>query len=408
MGIKVTNFYQSLFDNASNALIIVDSKTCLIVDVNQSACVFYGYKKKEIIGLQIHDIESMSDCGFPSDQMQAGTTYMKYHKQKDGTLIPVEITMSALHFEESNYRIYSVRSVKDILNLNDTYNRSLFEESPVSLWVEDFSGVVDYLARLKEKGISDFPIYLDKHPQVTSDCIRLLRIIDVNHATLKMYGARNMKELIDNLHVVMQEDAINQVKGTLIALFEDKRQYNEQGSNFRLNGERMEVSMSWMITSDNMEAYKNVIVSFLDLTEIKKIQADLAESEQLFRGVFQQSSEGIEIVDSEGCIIEWNTAMEELSGIHRSECLGKIFWEVEKKISSTAKAVQNEIEKRGREFLNALNNSDDYENPNTWEYNWITKDGQQRFIHITTFQINTKRGRMLVFLFNDISASKRS
>jgi PAS domain S-box-containing protein len=408
MGIKVTNFYQSLFDHTANALIIVDSKTCLILDVNQSACSFYGYKKKEIIGLQIHDIESMSDCGFPSDQMQPGTTYMKYHKQKDGTLIPVEITLTSLQLEDTNYRVYSVRSVKDILNLNDTYNRSLFEGSPVSLWVEDFSEVMEYLARLKEKGISDFTSYLNKHPQVTSDCIRLLRVIDVNQATLKMYGARNIKELMDNIHIIMQEDAILLVKETLIALFEGKKQFNKQGSNYRLNGERMEVSMSWMITSDNIDAFRNVIVSFLDLTEIKKVQSELSESEQLFKGVFQQSSEGIEIVDSEGCIIEWNTAMEELSGIPRSECLGKIFWEVEKKISSTAKAVQADIEKRGRGFLDALNNSNDYENPNTWEYTWITKDGQQKFIHITTFQINTKRGRMLVFLFNDISASKRS
>jgi PAS domain S-box-containing protein len=408
MGQQLSDFYQNLFDHAANALIIIDAKSCQIVDVNQGACKFYGYTKKEIVGKPIQEIESMSDCGIPSESMKPNTTYMKYHKQKDGTIIPVELSLTNAQFENQHYRIYSVRSVKDILSLNESYYRSLFEQSPVSLWVEDFSGVVEYLNRIKENQISDFTSYLDEHPEITSDCIRLLKILDVNQATLKMYGARNMKDLIDNMHIILQEDAILQVKKTLIALYEGRKQYSQQGSNYRLNGERMDISMSWMISSDHADAYKNVIVSFLDLTEIKKVQAELSESEQLFKGVFQQSSEGIEIVDSEGCIIEWNTAMEELTGVTRSECLGKLFWEVEKKISSASKEVQSLIDKRGHEFIDKLNNSDAYENPDAWEYNWLTKDGQQRFIHITTFQIHTQRGRMLVFLFNDISASKRT
>ncbi len=405
---KHLDFYQNLFDYATISLIVVDSNTCKIVDINKSACLFYGYAKKEIVGLQIQDIESMSDCGFSSEQMKSGTTYMKYHKQKDGTLIPVEIIVSIIKYGEASYRIYTVKSVKDILEMNDSYNRSLFEESPVSLWVEDFSGVVEYLNNLKKKDIKDFPLYLDQHPEVFVECISLLRIVDVNQATLKMYLASSIKDLIDNLHIVMQEDAIFQVKQTLIALYEEQTQFNQEGTNYRLNGERMDVAMSWMISSNSMEAYKNVIVSFLDLTEIKKVQADLAESEQLFKGVFQQSSEGIEIVDCEGHIIEWNTALERLTGAMRSECLGKIFWKVEQQISSSDQTVQDYIEERGRGFLEVLNNSDEYEIPKTWEYIWITRDAQQRYIHIATFQINTKRGRMLVFLFNDISASKRS
>ncbi|HNW99887.1 MAG TPA: PAS domain S-box protein [Candidatus Cloacimonadota bacterium] len=405
---KISDFYQKLFEYSSTPLIISDPKTCEIIDVNNAACKFYGYQKEELIGMQLSDIDSMTDCGIPSDQMKSGSVQMKYHRQKDGTSIPVETSVTDIHFDDSYYRAYSVRSVTDILNMNDSYNRSLFDESPVSLWVEDFSQVYEYLQKFKDKGIHDFHHYLDEHPEITSDCIRLLRVIDVNHATLKMYRARNLKELIDNLHIVMQEDAILQVKETLIALFEGRKQFIQQGSNYRLNGERMDVSMSWMITGDHIDSYRSVIVSFLDMTEIKKVQSELAESEQLFKGVFQQSSEGIEIVDSEGCIIEWNTALEKLTGIMRSECLGKTYWEIEQKISAKDKEVQEDIERRGREFLSSLNNSDDFEIPQTWEYTWFTRDGQQKYIHITTFQIDTKRGRMLVFLFNDISAAKRS
>lgn len=42
--------------------------------------------------------------------------------------------------------------------------RSLFENCPISLWEEDFSGVKDYIDRLRKNGVTDFSAYFTEHP----------------------------------------------------------------------------------------------------------------------------------------------------------------------------------------------------------------------------------------------------
>ena len=36
------------------------------------------------------------------------------------------------------------------------FYKMLFEQSPVSIWVEDFTGVVEFIERHKELGVKDF------------------------------------------------------------------------------------------------------------------------------------------------------------------------------------------------------------------------------------------------------------
>ena len=47
------------------------------------------------------------------------------------------------------------------LNFHDVY-----QHSPVSLWIEDYSAIRTRLDEIRSQGATDFGAYLDQHPHV--------------------------------------------------------------------------------------------------------------------------------------------------------------------------------------------------------------------------------------------------
>jgi diguanylate cyclase (GGDEF)-like protein/PAS domain S-box-containing protein len=66
-----------------------------------------------------------------------------------------------------------------------------------------------------------------------------------------------------------------------------------------------------------------------DITERKRIEEALLASESKFRSLVEQSPYGILVVDELGNILEWNTGQEEISGLLRSDVLGRPVWDVQ-------------------------------------------------------------------------------
>src|SRR5688572_18718965 len=78
------------------------------------------------------------------------------------------------------------KQAEEVLRQSEDRFRSLFENTPVSIWEEDFSAVRALLDGLKDQGVSDLDGYLTDHPEVISKCLGLVRIIDVNRMALNL------------------------------------------------------------------------------------------------------------------------------------------------------------------------------------------------------------------------------
>lgn len=59
-----------------------------------------------------------------------------------------------------------------------------------------------------------------------------------------------------------------------------------------------------------------------------RVEHQLRDSEQKFRGIIEQAMDGIFLVDAAGRIIEWNPAQETITGIPRSDALGQNAWDI--------------------------------------------------------------------------------
>lgn len=98
--------YRGVFNAASDPLLIIDTKTAVILDLNTAACRVYGYTRDEMIRLILHDLVPESGHGEEERFFNAPC-----HRKKDGSQFPVEVTSSGQVLQGRNVTILSVRDV---------------------------------------------------------------------------------------------------------------------------------------------------------------------------------------------------------------------------------------------------------------------------------------------------------
>jgi diguanylate cyclase (GGDEF)-like protein/PAS domain S-box-containing protein len=65
-----------------------------------------------------------------------------------------------------------------------------------------------------------------------------------------------------------------------------------------------------------------------DITEYKRLEAALQESEEKFRSFFEQSQDGLILVNDQGTIIEWSQGAEHIFGLCHEVVIGRPQWDI--------------------------------------------------------------------------------
>jgi PAS domain S-box-containing protein/putative nucleotidyltransferase with HDIG domain len=170
--------------------------------------------------------------------------------------------------------ITEYRRVEAALQESEARYRSLFEDSPISLWEEDFSAVKQRLEALRRKGVTDFRIYLHSHPDVAAECARLVKITNVNQATLKLFRATSKAELFHNLDRVFGPESYDAFAEELVTIAEGLTEFQRTGINRTLAGDRLDVSLSWSAVPGYEGSLSRVIISLVDITERRRAEAE--------------------------------------------------------------------------------------------------------------------------------------
>jgi len=286
------------------------------------------------------------------------------------------------------------------LSLSETRFRGLFEHAPVSIWEEDFSAVRKYMDDLRAEGILDFSTYFDAHPEVIAECAALVKIVDVNLATLEMFQAESKTQLLADLSKVLGPESLTPFKEELLALARGDTSFENETTNYTLRGERRDIFMRLTVAPGSEQTWEKVFVSISDITERRLAEAALAAERNLLQALMDNIPDTIYFKDTASRFIRINRAQVNVLGISiAEEATGKTdsdffqsselvqsFQDEEQKIIQTGKPLTNRIE-----F-----------NP--------TQDGKPRWFSATKVPIKDSMGNVIgiVGVSRDITEQKQS
>ncbi len=172
-----------------------------------------------------------------------------------------------------------LKSSTVFLHDSETSYRTIFETANVSIWEEDFTELKAAIDEVKAQGVVDFRSYLEKHPDFVEQAVKLIKILNVNDETLKMYGADSKEELLDSLDRTFVSESMHTFKEELIAIAEDKRTFEAEEITQNLQGERVDVLLKLSIPASN-ESFGHILISMMDITERKKAQEELIKHQK--------------------------------------------------------------------------------------------------------------------------------
>ncbi|MCX5494554.1 sensor domain-containing diguanylate cyclase [Kaistia dalseonensis] len=161
------------------------------------------------------------------------------------------------------------------LAASEAYARGLFDHSPVSLWVEDFSAVKQLIDDIRQRGILDFRTFTDVHPEFVTRCMSEIRVVDVNRHTLELFGAADKKVLLRRLGDVFRDKMELPFREQLIDLWAGKLFQQREVVNYTLDGRELYLMMQFSVLPGHEKDWSLVQVALTDITARKAAEAYL-------------------------------------------------------------------------------------------------------------------------------------
>jgi diguanylate cyclase (GGDEF)-like protein len=153
--------------------------------------------------------------------------------------------------------------------------RSLYDNAPVALWEQDWSAVREAVSLLDDGGVDDVADYLKSHPDDVARLARLVRINNVNGAALAQVGASEKDLAILSLAQNFNEAAMPQFIEAVAALAGGAQLHACESTFQKLDGASRNNEVTMLVMPGHAYALDFVIVSTIDITERKRMDAEL-------------------------------------------------------------------------------------------------------------------------------------
>ncbi|MEI7988655.1 MAG: PAS domain S-box protein [Chloroflexota bacterium] len=122
--------YHNVFATENDSIFLIDQETGAIQDVNDAACRLYGYTRAEMLQSRNIDMSAESDETARATREIPGRIPLRYHKKKDGTVFPVDISASTFQLKG---RIVILAAIRDITNEKQMEANLVHAQKMVSL-----------------------------------------------------------------------------------------------------------------------------------------------------------------------------------------------------------------------------------------------------------------------------------
>src|SRR5690606_34609660 len=96
------------------------------------------------------------------------------------------------------------------MNIDTAVNdkASVFDLAPISLWLEDYSGLRKQFDAWRAEGVTDLKAFLMEDTSRLRICTSHIRVLAVNRKTLSLFAADDIDHLVANLAHIFRDDML--------------------------------------------------------------------------------------------------------------------------------------------------------------------------------------------------------
>lgn len=292
---------ETIFNEATDAIFLVDPQTLLITDCNRRAVELFEVESKaELIGIEGRDLqfrpftaEEIAEINQEMRQKGFWSLELEYISRQGkrfwGSLAAktVQIANQAINLVRVT-DISERKKIEAALRESEQTNRALVQSIP------------DLLIRMNRDGI----------------CLDI-RLAD----GIKLYNPHKVQQGANVFDLLPLEIAQQRCSLTQTTLATGEVQIQEY---------QLEIEGEIYYEEARIIPYgvDDVLIIVRDVTERKRIEAALRESEERFRRAFDDAAIGMTLVALDGRFLQVNLALCEITGYSETELLGNFFQEI--------------------------------------------------------------------------------
>jgi signal transduction histidine kinase/CheY-like chemotaxis protein len=183
-------------------------------------------------------------------------------------------------FVTTFFDITDRRKAEEALRKSETSYIEIFENSPIGIWDEDFSALKNRFAELRQSGVTDFRAYLDTHPEEVEFLASLVKITNINNASVKMLECESKEQLLSGINLFFTEESLPVFKEELIVLEAGANHFECEIPAMSPKGNEIILQLSLSVPAEHANTMSRVLISCEDITERKKVERELIQAKE--------------------------------------------------------------------------------------------------------------------------------
>lgn len=306
LDLRMTQFAS---DHVSDAVFWVgpDAK---ILYVNDAAVSRLGYSREELLNMYVFEFDPDYQAelwpGHWEDLRQRGTmVFESRHRARDGHMIDVEINANFVCFGNEEF--------------NFAFSRDITSRKQTVAALKESEQRLSYSLEATQEGLWDWTIASGK-VHYSPQWLRLLG-----------YDRGEVPDRVEFFFSIIHPDDVEIIQSTLEDHLQGRTPVNQTEIRLRLKSGEYHwfYDRGKVVAWDEFGQPQRMVGTINDITDRKRSEAALRESELLFRAVFDGSPILISLISyPEGRLVELNSTALAAFGYTREEALGRTLLEI--------------------------------------------------------------------------------